>query len=88
MKPETMVLELKQEHIDRGIRGSCDCCPVALAFKELGYSEVQVSYITVRLDGILWNHNQETEQAIIDYEEEGKPMKPATLGFHRYPDNP
>ncbi len=29
-----MKIEVKQEHIDKGIRYKCDACPVALAIKE------------------------------------------------------
>lgn len=35
-----MRIEVTQEHIERGIRGACGCCPVALAIHSASNAEV------------------------------------------------
>ena len=39
---EVRTIEVKQDHIDRGLRHSSQCCPVALALHDAGYTEASV----------------------------------------------
>jgi hypothetical protein len=42
-----MRIEVKQEHIDKGIRAKCTTCPVALAIHEATSGELGTVYVDV-----------------------------------------
>lgn len=44
-----VTVNVTQEHIENGQRGDCGLCPVALAFHDAGYPDVQVRCYGVRL---------------------------------------
>lgn len=45
-----MIIHVTQEHIDKGERGSCLCCPVALSIEEAGFYAVE-AYETIIIVG-------------------------------------
>jgi hypothetical protein len=42
-----MHIKVTQEHIDKGSKGQSDCCPIALALKDIGCKRPFVTYSRV-----------------------------------------
>ena len=40
-------VKVKKEHINKGKRGVCQLCPIALALKDMGYKYVVVSGLAI-----------------------------------------
>ena len=43
------MISVTQQHIDSGLRGSCEKDPIALAMKDAGYTDVWVSPDRIRV---------------------------------------
>jgi len=46
-----MIISVTQQHINDGLRGSCDKDPIALALRDAGFKKVWVSPDALRIDG-------------------------------------
>ena len=47
--PNTLILDVRQSHIDRGISHKMQLCPIALAMKEMGFKTPVVGHTWIWL---------------------------------------
>ena len=68
-------IEVKQEHINKGIRYQCYECPVALALRDSGFNYVHVSYFSVRVNEEYVPLPKVVQSKIIGFDA-GEPVSP------------
>jgi len=76
-----MVIEVTQEHIDKGLKMSCSMCPVALALKDKGFTHVSVIGYSMFVDGSRYINTPELRQFINDFDM-GEYVKPVQFEVH------
>lgn len=88
MNTKKVIINVTQEHCDKGIPRNSYCCPVALAFEEAGYEKPNVvvfDCVSVRVGPSrrrrnLWLNDDSLAQKILDFDKTGK-MKPFSFTF-------
>jgi hypothetical protein len=70
-----LVVVVKPEHIARGTRDNVYSCAVALALKEMGFGDANVSRSSTRAGGRWW-WNSDALTDWIDHFDHGEPVSP------------
>jgi glycine cleavage system aminomethyltransferase T len=58
------MISVTQQHIDSGLRGSCQKDPIALAMIDAGYTDVWISPDRIRANGRTYEMPKSVEQFI------------------------
>lgn len=67
-----MKIQITQDDIDNGVIGDSNHCPIARAFKRIGYTEVIVEQKRIYLYGDTYNSSNVYRKKYIDMPENGK----------------
>lgn len=77
-----MRINVTQEHIDRGVRGDCAACPIALATTEVIHERVGVVGLhIIDNDGIPIKETTVKMRQFMDNFDDGKPVQPFSFNL-------
>jgi hypothetical protein len=70
-----VLIDVTEKHIKNGIRLESDCCPIALALKDSGWTHARVTNDVCEVDD-MWFSLPRSAQRFVSSVDSGRPVKP------------